>query len=282
MKNKDIIVVKEQTFGINTYENTCFCQLKTVYNSFFTACNESPCIGSPHMKCLIISLEGTGEVIYRDRTKTELPPRSVFFGSMQKMDLIKSSVQKWHFVCYWYIIQNYDQEFDGVYCSADIDFDKELADAINHIRLLQSRSFLNVSRACSMFTQKLFKFIDIFNFDSSNNHTMLDKMVLYINAHIKEKLTTGDIASEFGYCEKHVRYLFNKYFNVNPRSFIDGLKLEQITNLLQNSSYTLEELAEMYSYSSSSHLIYNFKKKYGFSPKQYLKRLKIRQDNAKL
>ena len=84
------------------------------------------------------------------------------------------------------------------------------------------------------------------------------------------------IAEEFGYCEKHIRYLFNKNFNTSPSKFIDSIKLTQIIELLKNSPLSLNDLAEMYNYSSTSHLISNFKKKFDTTPKQYVFRLEKR------
>ena len=79
---------------------------------------------------------------------------------------------------------------------------------------------------------------------------------------------------------KHIRYIFNRQFKTSPNKFIDSLKLEQIILMLQTTSYSLEDLAELYNYSSASHLINNFKKKFGSTPKQYIKRVKIRQEYA--
>ena len=281
MKNIDTIVIKEQVFCVNQFEKSCFCRLKNVYNSYFSANNIAECIGLQHMQCLIFSIEGTGAVVHKNQTKTQLPPNTIFLGAMKDMHAIKSASPRWHFLCYWYFIENIDQDLCGTYPSTSFDTEKELADANEIIELMQSRSYLKTSIASAMFTTKLLTIASQIKANKNDKHTLFDEILSYVNTHIKEKLTTKQIAEEFGYCEKHIRYLFNKHLKTSPNRFIDELKLEQILALLQNSSYSIEEMAEIFSYSSASHLISNFKKKYSCSPKQYLKRLKIRLEYAK-
>ena len=145
MKNTNVVVIKEQTFGSNTFENTCFCQLKNTYNSVFTATNSAECIGAPNMHCLIFSIEGSGAVVYKNQSKVQLTQNSVFFGSMKDMTLIKSTCPRWHFICYWYLIENSEQEYKGVFTDERIDFEKEIKDANELINLMQSGSFTKLS-----------------------------------------------------------------------------------------------------------------------------------------
>ena len=282
MKEYNPLVIKKQIFGINQFEKVCFCKLKNVYDSNFTISNTAECIGPHTMQCLIINIKGNGSIIYRNHTKVQLTPNTIFFGSMKDMLEIKSASQHWRFLCYWYFIDNSEQEISGTYSNINFDIEKEIADANNFIRLLQSHSYSKSSIASAMFTNKLLTLIDTLEISTKSQNNLFEKMLVYVNTHIREKLTTRNIAEEFNYCEKHIRYLFNKHLKTTPSKFIDDLKLEHILTLLQSSAYSLEELAEIFHYSSASHLISRFKKKYKYSPKKYLKRLKVRQNHAKL
>ena len=282
MNELDPLVIKKQIFGINQFEKNCFCKLKNVYDSNFTISNSAECVGPHNMQCLIINIKGNGFIIYRNHTKVHLSTNTIFFGSMKDMLEIKSASQHWHFLCYWYFIDNPEQEISGAYSHINIDTEKEVVEANNFIRLLQSHSYSKSSIASAMFTNKLLSLIDTLGISAKPQNNLIEEMLVYINTNIKEKLTTKDIAEEFNYCEKHIRYLFNKHLKITPSKFIDDLKLEQILTLLQSSAYSLEELAEIFNYSSASHLISRFKNKYKYSPRQYLKIVNIRKNHAKL
>ena len=281
-KTKKVAII-QQTFGLNTFENICFCQLKSVYNTYFKSNDTAKCIGIPSMQCLIYSLEGTGEIQYYGKSAVSLPAGKVFFGSMKKIFEIKSKTESWHFLCYWYFPENFEKELDGVYSSDEIDFEQEIQDANEIIGLLQTNSYFHISSACAKFTNKVIKLFNIFaHVSTPNKNTAFEKILEYINTHIKEKITTKTIAQEFGYCEKHIRYLFHKNSNTSPSKVIDSIKLAQIIELLQNTPLSLNDLAEMYNYSSASHLIANFKKKFDCTPKQYIFNLEERINKAKL
>ena len=260
-----------QTYGFNTLEKTCYCQIKSLYNSYFSLTNTAKCIGINNMTCLMFSLEGTGAVHCYNNSTVLLPAGKVFFGSMKNMREISSKSENWHFLCYWYMPFNFESELNGVFSSDKIDFEQEIKDANELIELMQTSNYLNTSLACARFTSKIISLYEIFSDVSTlNKNSVFEKMIEYVNNHIKEKITTKMIAQEFGYCEKHIRYLFHKHLNTSPSKFIDSIKLTHIAELFQNTPLSLETLAEMYNYSSASHLIANFKKRFKATPKQYV------------
>ena len=283
MDKKHNISVIPQTFGLNTFAKIAYCQLKSTYNSHFTMETKAECVGIANMKCLIISVEGTGLIQYWHRTKVLIPKGSVFFGTMKDMRMIKSASDNWHFLCYWYFSENFENELDGVFPAKMLDLDKEIDEINELISLMQTNAYSKISLASALFTKKLINLLDAFAEHSTANKNMpIDKIITYINTHIKEKISTSDIAKEFGYCEKHIRYLFNKHLDTSPSKYIDWAKLTHIVELLQSTTLSLAEIAELYNYSSASHLIINFKKKFGFTPKQYMYRMRIRIEKSKI
>lgn len=283
MNKKNNIALITQTFGLNTFDKIAYCQLKSTYNSHFTIENKADCIGVPNMKCLIISIKGTGLIQYWHKAKVLIPTGSIFFGTMKDMRTIKSASDKWHFLCYWYFSHNFENELNGVFPVKNIDLDNEIEQINELIALMQTNTYPKMSLASSIFTKKLINLLDSFAKHSTTNKDMpIDKIITYINAHIKDKISTSDIAKEFGYCEKHIRYLFNKHLDTSPSKYIDWAKLTHIIELLQNTTLSLAEIAELYNYSSASHLIINFKKKFGYTPKQYIYRMKIRIEKSKI
>lgn len=282
MKKKPTIIIN-QVFGANTFEDTCFCKLKNAYNTIFNNSNSAVCAGQPNMRCLIYSIKGTGAVVYKNKKSVKIPECSLFLGAMKDMALIKSTSPKWHFLCYWYFMENMDIEFNGLYTKKNIDYAKEVEDINTFIDLMQQGSYLKLSLASSLFTTKMITLLEQLDiYQESANPLLINKIILYINSHIKEKISTKTIAQEFGYCEKHIRYLFNQHLNTTPSKYIDGLKLDQILLMLQTTSFSLEYFAETFNYSSASHLISNFKKRFKYTPKQYLLRIHELQEKSNI
>ena len=279
MEKKHIKTIN-QTFGTNTTENTCFCQLKSAYNTIFGNKNLAICVGQPDMHCLIYSIKGTGVIEHKSKKNIKLSKNNIFFGSMKDMSVIKSSCSEWHFLCYWYIVENLDVTPDGLY-TVNIDITKELEEVTNLIKLMNQGSYMKLSLANSLFTTKLINLLESLDIHAeAKSLSLINNIILYVNQHIKEKINIKSIANEFGYCEKHIRYLFKRHLNTTPSKYIDDLKLDQISLMLQTTSYSLEYFAETFNYSSASHLINNFKKRFKYTPKQYLLRIHELQEKS--
>jgi len=63
--------------------------------------------------------------------------------------------------------------------------------------------------------------------------------------------------------------LIKKNFGKPPLKFFNDIKLSKSEILLINKQYSLTEIASMLGFSSDSHFIYSFKKKFGKSPRSY-------------
>ena len=55
---------------------------------------------------------------------------------MKNMAEIKTKTEKWHFLCYWYFAENFENELEGIFSSEKIDFEQEIKDANELIELL--------------------------------------------------------------------------------------------------------------------------------------------------
>ena len=218
------------------------------------------------MNCLLVTLDGEGFVKTKKQEIRKLQKNSIYFGSINNMDCLYCN-QKWHYLCYWFESFGKEFPFDVSY-NEEIDIEKELKDVQEIMDLISTSQDVMIDQANALFTHKIISLLNkTERYKTTSN--VFEKMLLYINKHLQDCVSVGEIAKEFGYSKKHIYYLFKKTLNISPGEFIDKMKLEHICALLLTNSYSLSELAEMYNYSSSSHLIYNFKKVYGCTPKQY-------------
>ncbi|HKJ07222.1 MAG TPA: AraC family transcriptional regulator, partial [Flavobacteriaceae bacterium] len=79
------------------------------------------------------------------------------------------------------------------------------------------------------------------------------------------------LAKQVGLNIKKLKTEFKEYYGVPVFTFLLNYKMEQAKNLLKESQMNVNEIATYLGYSTSSHFIAAFKKKYGITPKQYAK-----------
>ena len=97
----------------------------------------------------------------------------------------------------------------------------------------------------------------------------INKAINYIYSHIKERITVEDIA---GYTKLSASYLsrqFSKETGISISDYIREKKTEEAKTLLKKSEYSIQEIADMLSFSSQSHFIQIFKNYTGMTPKKY-------------
>ena len=70
---------------------------------------------------------------------------------------------------------------------------------------------------------------------------------------------------------KKLKTDFVEYYGVPVCTFLLNYKMELAKNMLRENQYNVNEIATHLGYSTSSHFIAAFKRKYGITPKQYAK-----------
>lgn len=81
----------------------------------------------------------------------------------------------------------------------------------------------------------------------------------------------NELAQRVGLNVKKLKTDFKKYYGVPVFSFLLNYKMEQAKNLLQQNKMNVNEISTHLGYTTSSHFIAAFKKKYGSTPKQFSK-----------
>lgn len=81
-----------------------------------------------------------------------------------------------------------------------------------------------------------------------------------------------ELAEITGYCKRTLTRLFNKYLGITPYNWIKNRKAEVIVHFLQNTDYSVKDLACIFGYNSSTGFTAFCRNSTGFSPEQIRKK----------
>ncbi len=218
------------------------------------------------MMCMIVTVNGTGQVQLKNKEKILLPTKSIFWGNILEVANLESKSDTWNFNCYWF--KSYGINVPSNICvkNSNLDLEKEEQNVNKIIELGKTNVPENIFMANALFQYRLLRYIQAFKLSTSEKTLFFNKVLYYINSNITKKINISNIAKHFNYSEKHLRTIFKQYLNTSPKQYILDRKLEHISYLLRSTSLSIEELSEKYSFSSPSNLILYFKKKYKTTP----------------
>ena len=89
-------------------------------------------------------------------------------------------------------------------------------------------------------------------------------------SRMTEPPTLQELSEEIGLTLKKLKEGFKQIYGDSVFSFLFDYKMEVARKLLESNEYNVNEVGLKVGYSSSSHFIAAFKKKYGTTPKKYL------------
>lgn len=94
----------------------------------------------------------------------------------------------------------------------------------------------------------------------------------YIKKHLHEKISLNDLAKVSKLSPNYVSDIFAKELNIRPLEFIRNQKLEYACNILKTADISVNALAYLLAFPSTSSFISYFKDKYGVTPLQFKKK----------
>lgn len=98
-----------------------------------------------------------------------------------------------------------------------------------------------------------------------------------IQCHFRESITLNEIAHRIGLTPNYLGKLFTENFNMSFSAYLRRLRLEYAKSLLKFYNYSIEQIASLSGFGTSSHFVYCFKSAYNITPKQYM--LKQKNEN---
>ncbi|OPC64644.1 AraC family transcriptional regulator [Elizabethkingia miricola] len=88
----------------------------------------------------------------------------------------------------------------------------------------------------------------------------------------KDSGTISNLVKRSGYSERHIERIFKEHIGISPKAFSSIIRLHRFLRLLShpNESDSMTSLGYTANYFDQSHLIREFKKYTGITPKQYM------------
>ncbi len=107
---------------------------------------------------------------------------------------------------------------------------------------------------------------------------ILPRAIDYINRHYREPLSIDEIAHHYNYNPVYFGRLFQKYYGRPIKSYIADLRLTFSAELLETTSYSIDEIVLQAGFGNKLQFYKKFKERFGCTPKEYKNRL-LEQDN---
>lgn len=111
--------------------------------------------------------------------------------------------------------------------------------------------------------------LDTNKIDADMEINTAKNMVSFIYENYQENISLTQIAASAGVCRNKCCQLFRKYIKQTPIDFLNSYRLEKSKYLLQNSSYTITQIAFQCGFNSVSYYIELFRRSNKCTPRQY-------------
>ncbi|MBF7685657.1 helix-turn-helix transcriptional regulator [Acinetobacter sp. B10A] len=142
---------------------------------------------------------------------------------------------------------------------------------ITHNDWKQSDNHLEISTAATLLLTQLIKNYSNISWDIPHVKGGLNKfqrqhIIEWIDHHLASPLTLHDLSAVIGLSEYHFAHLFTRSFGVPPHQYVIQQRLKKVHMDLLTWHASITDIALKYGFSSSSHLSYQFKKHFGYTP----------------
>ena len=96
----------------------------------------------------------------------------------------------------------------------------------------------------------------------------LARITSYMREHYQEELKLTEVANMFGYSDAYLSRMFQKYANVNFKTYLQDIRMTYAYRELLNSDKTISQIAMDNGFSSSRAFTREFQKRYGVLPSE--------------
>ncbi|WEG72418.1 AraC family transcriptional regulator [Vagococcus intermedius] len=147
--------------------------------------------------------------------------------------------------------------------------------------LLQDNDPINNQTVQSLFEVYL-KYIEdnLFNhftyFNDNVSKDLMHQVKTYLETHYNEKIALDSLAQLVNVSPYYLAHQFKKHYNCSPVNYLIKMRIGEAQTLLQNTKYSVTDIAFRVGFNNLSHFQTTFKKHTGKTPKRY------RQDYQKI
>lgn len=284
-KSSHLIFDEKNTFKVLhfnnlTEENQLFKEaLNTSYIQIYFCLSEN-CIVAINMEhCAVpIKTNGSSMIYFKDETMNvlfNLPPKSELIG-------ILISIEYFHSL--FSIEGNFLFDFGSFKTGKPIIEPKEITPSIGLILNQLTTKQINQSLRPVYIKGKVYELLSFYFSSASETETehcpyIASEETISKIKHAKEIIleemnnppSLPELAKLVGLNIKKLKTDFKEFYGVPVFSFLLNYKMELAKKLLQEQQMNVNEIASNLGYSTSSHFIAAFKRKFGITPKQFAK-----------
>ena len=261
---------------MNTDMNTLFNSFKIkIYESGYAECNsnwnmiELGCSTKIHGHLYYV-LEGSGTLIYDDKTITMLPgylyyipPYSNYMRSCEYMKQLF-----FHINVYMEDGQDKKDFFND--CKRIISIAAENANQIRELYFGNKISdFFSLH---SLLMSDFSNIITEYNFDVCNNisyNDLTNRTMLYVKENLSASLRVANIAKKLYVSRNKLGSVFYKDMGIQLNCYIHTQLMNEIKSLLLETDMTTTEISDKLGFCDRSYFSSFFKKNFGCSPKNF-------------
>lgn len=91
----------------------------------------------------------------------------------------------------------------------------------------------------------------------------------YLLAHIRQHITTEELAEHFGVSATHIKNSFANTFGISVQAYARQQKMDAAAELLQSTRRTVLDIAGQFGYANGSKFAAAFRRVKGMSPREY-------------
>lgn len=103
-----------------------------------------------------------------------------------------------------------------------------------------------------------------------SSNTLLDQIIAYIRESYSDcSMCLASAAMRFGFTEKYLSAFFKEKAGVNFSVYLEDLRMEKATELLNTTRLTIEEISRMVGYNSAKSFSRAFYRRMGHTPSQH-------------
>jgi two-component system response regulator YesN len=94
----------------------------------------------------------------------------------------------------------------------------------------------------------------------------------YMHEHYAEEITRGELAASLSINERYLTRCFRDETGLTPFAYLTRYRLKQARDLLDTTTLSITEIAQITGFADSSHFSRTFQKEVGVAPRVYRSR----------
>lgn len=111
-----------------------------------------------------------------------------------------------------------------------------------------------------------------FNDGNRLDGTTLESILDFCETNYKDDISLNSVAKSLNLSESHISHLFTNKIRINFRDYINSLRLQTSLQLLKQGELSITDIASESGFETIRTFNRAFRKKFGVSPREYLKR----------